>query len=245
MKLKSSIIAIIALSSMSFAGGDIGGATTFENSDYVEAEVQAIEPVVSQPEEVVVQQKEEVDRGATTTTEVAKVKKEEPKIEASTAPGAFYLGAAISAMATRLDDRANIMSDEKHQDRQTGITLVAGYDFMDYLGAELRAAMSVDGANRNNDDMQQFGLYLKPQYPVLDNMNVYGLLGYSMINMSDDWDGVNDIYDGDNDGFSFGLGLDYGVTENISVFTDYVNYLRNYGATNSQWGANLGLKYNF
>jgi outer membrane autotransporter protein len=63
--------------------------------------------------------------------------------------------------------------------------------------------------------------------------------------MSDNWDGVNEIYDGDNDGVSFGLGLDYGVTENISVFTDYVNYLRNYGGTNSQWGANLGLKYNF
>ena len=137
------------------------------------------------------------------------------------------------------------MGDEEYQDRQTGITAVIGYDFMDYLGAELRAAMAVDGANNGNDDMQQFGIYLKPQLPVSDAMNIYGLLGYSMINMSDDWNGVNDVYDGDNDGFSFGMGLDYGVTENISVFTDYVNYLRNYGATNSQWGANLGLKYNF
>ncbi|SFV66258.1 putative outer membrane protein A [hydrothermal vent metagenome] len=240
MKLKSSIVAIIALSSMSFAGGDIGGATTFENTDYIEAEVGAVEPVISEPavRETVVQEVKKPD--------VVAVKKEEPKQESSTPAGAFYIGVAVSAMATRLDDRANVFGDERYQDRQTGITGVIGYDFMDYLGAELRAAISVDGANGNNDDMQQFGLYLKPKMPLMDDkMNIYGLLGYSMINMSDDWDGVNEIYDGDNDGFSFGLGLDYGVTENISVFTDYVNYLRNYGGTNSQWGANLGLKYNF
>jgi len=232
MKLKSSIVAIAALSSMSFAGGDIGGATTFENTDYVEAEVQAVEPAA--PAEVA---KEVVVK--------KEVKKEEPKKPVSSKAGPFYMGAAWSLMATRLDDRVNIMGEEDFQDRQTGITLVAGYDFMDYLGAELRAAIAVSGADTGNDDMQQFGLYLKPQYPVTPEMNVYGLLGYSMINMSDDWNGVNNVFDGDNDGISFGLGLDYGVTENISVFTDYVNYLRNYGGTNSQWGANLGLKYNF
>jgi len=44
MKLKSSIIAMIALSSVGFAGGDIGGITTFENNDIVSAEVEAVAP---------------------------------------------------------------------------------------------------------------------------------------------------------------------------------------------------------
>ncbi len=37
MKYRSSIVAIALLSSMSFAGGDIGGVTTFQNDDYQEA----------------------------------------------------------------------------------------------------------------------------------------------------------------------------------------------------------------
>ena len=236
MKLKSSIVALVALSGMSFAGGDIGGATTFENADYVDAEVQAVEPVVAPAieKEIVAPKPTPIPTPVPTAVPTP-----------SASAGSLYIGAAVSAMATRLDDRANVMGDEAYQDRQTGITAIIGYDFMDYLGAELRAAMSIDGANAGVDDMQQFGIYLKPQYPVTDAINVYGLLGYSMINMSDDWNGVNNVFDGDNDGISFGLGLDYGVTENISVFTDYVNYLRNYGGTNSQWGANLGLKYNF
>ncbi len=51
--------------------------------------------------------------------------------------GKFYLGIAVSDMAVRADDDANLFGEEDYQDRQTGITFVAGYDFMKYLGAEL------------------------------------------------------------------------------------------------------------
>ena len=237
MKLKSSIIAIAALSSMSFAGGDIGGPTTFETGDDAAAIIAADEQIVdviptpapTPPPAVIVD-----------NTKKKEEKKVEPPVVASA--GNFYAGIAASLMAVRLDDRANLFADENMQDRQTGITGVLGYDFMDYLGAELRAAIAVSGENGNNDALQQVGVYLKPNYDVTDDINLYGLLGYSMINMSD---ASLTAFDGDNSGFSFGAGLDYGVTENISVFTDVVNYLRNYGGTNSTWGANLGLKYNF
>jgi len=223
MKLKSSIIAIAALSSMSFAGGDIGGVTTFETGDVAAAEVEAVEP---QPEPPKPQPKPEP-------------KKEEPKpvVEKATA-GPLYVGGALSAMGTRIDDRVNLFGEEKFQDRQFGLTGVVGYDFMDYLGAELRAAMGV--ASDNNDKMKQIGVYLKPQYPIADTgVDIYGLLGYGWSNMSD-----SGKMTGVNSGFSYGAGLDYGVTENISVFTDVVNYLKD-DDTNSQWGANLGIKYNF
>ncbi len=166
--------------------------------------------------------------------------------------GKFYLGIAVSDMAVRADDDANLFGEEDYQDRQTGITFVAGYDFMKYLGAELRAALSVDGENKNQDNLTEFGIYLKPKYsfPQLDNkLTVYGLLGYSSINMSDPVEGnlhhgtPSSPFDGTNGGFSYGYGLDYSVTSNISVFTDVVNYLRNFGASNSTWGANVGIKY--
>jgi len=246
MKLKSSIIAMIALSSMSFAGGDIGGVTTFENNDMVAAEVEAVEPAPIEPIAPIA-------TPAPTPAPVIhkEVKKEPVKVEkTSSGPGGLYVGLAVSDMVVRSDDEAYkaFFSEKAHTDRQLGVTAIIGYNFMKYLGAELRAALSVSEENAGQDNLQEYGIYLKPQYPVLDNLNVYGLLGYSAINMSDPATSTNandNPFDGDNQGFSFGAGLDYGVTENISVFTDVVNYLRDYGGSNSTWGANLGIKYNF
>jgi len=244
MKLKSSIMAIITLSSISFAGGDIGGVTTFENNDMVAAEVEAVEPApivetIATPEPT---------PEPTPVVIHKEVKKEEPKVEKpSSGPSGFYIGGAVSEMAVRSDDRVNLFGEENHQDRQLGVTAIIGYNFMKYLGAELRAALSVSEENAGQDNLAEYGIYLKPQYPI-DNLNIYALLGYSAINMSDPATSTNandNPFDGDNQGFSFGAGLDYGVTENISVFTDVVNYLRDFGGSNSTWGANLGIKYNF
>jgi len=240
MKLKSSIIAMVALSSMSFAGGDIGGVTSFENNDMINADKEGIPYVEPTPIPTV---------APTPAVEKKEVKKEPVKVEKpSSGPGGLYVGLAVSEMAVRSDDRVNLFGDEKHQDQQLGITFLIGYNFMKYLGAELRAALSVSEENAGQDNLAEYGIYLKPQYPVLDNLNVYGLLGYSAINMSDPATGTSandNPFSGDNQGFSFGAGLDYGVTENISVFTDVVNYLRDFGGSNSTWGANLGVKYNF
>ncbi len=242
MKLKSSIIAIAALSSISYAGGDIGGVTSFENDDYVNAEVQAVEPEATPMPTVM------PEIAPTPVPTVAPTPKPIPVVSKKVAGVGPYVGLAISDMGVRSDDRVNLFAEEKHQDRQFGITGVVGYDFMKYLGAELRAALSVSGENDGQDNLAEYGIYLKPKYPVLNNLNVYGLLGYSFINMSDPATKTNandNPFDGDNSGFSFGAGVDYGVTQNISVFTDVVNYLRDFGGSNSTWGANLGVKYHF
>ena len=273
MRLRNSIIAMALLSSMSFAGGDIGGVTSFENDDYKRAESEVVPYVpTSTPElteeEVVVTPVPTVEPTYIPEIEVTPIPTYIPTVEPTVAPtpeptatvtpptpavmdkslfsgiGGAYVGLAVSDMGVRADDRVNLFSSEKHQDLQKGLTFVAGYDFMKYLGAELRVALSLAGEGKGQDNLTEYGIYLKPQYPVpsLENLNIYGLLGYSFINMSDP---VTEPFDGDNSGFSFGAGLNYGVTSNISVFTDVVNYLRNFGGTNSTWGANLGIRYNF
>jgi len=248
MKLKSSIIAMVALSSMSFAGGDIGGVTSFENNDMINAD-EAVIPYVEPTAIPMV----EPTPAPTAVVVKKEVKKEPVKVDKPSSGlglGGLYVGLAVSDMAVRSDDEAYkaFFSEKAHSDRQVGITALIGYNFMRYLGAELRAALSVSGENAGQDNLAEFGIYLKPQYPVGDDLNLYGLLGYSAINMSDPATGTranDNPFSGDNQGFSFGAGLDYGVTENISVFTDVVNYLRDYGGSNSTWGANLGVKYNF
>ncbi len=249
MKLRSSIIAMLALSSLSFAGGDIGGVTTFENDDYVAAEAAAevvtAEPAVVEPAPVAapapVAVKKVEPTPAPTPTPVP------PVAAKSSAPGNFYVGGALAAMAARSDcegNRANIFADEEGQDRQIGLTGIIGYDFMDYLGAELRASLGVANEADNAEKMQQYGIYLKPNYDITDAINLYGLLGYSSVNMSDCFLLPDADADNTNSGFSYGVGVDYGVTENISVFTDVVNYLRD-DDQDSTWGTNIGLKYNF
>jgi opacity protein-like surface antigen len=241
MKLKSSIIAILALSSMSFAGGDIGGVTTFENSDIQAAEVEAVEPepIIEEAAPVVAEPAPQpAPQPEPEPAPKVEPKKPEPVVEKPSAMVGPYVGGALSALGTRTDDRVNLFSDEDNQDRQIGITGVLGYNFMEYLGAELRAVMGV--AKDKDNKRKQVGLYLKPQYPIKDiGLNIYGLLGYAKSNMSDACK-----LTGTNNGFSYGAGVDYGVTENISVFTDVVNHLKD-DDTNSQWGANFGVKYNF
>jgi|GEM_PF-2030315 len=253
MKFRSSIVAIALLSSMSFAGGDIGGVTTFENTDYIEADRQAQE-VIPTPEPTPVTTP--APAKVTTPTKVTTPKPTPKPVEDNSGSifgnGKFYIGIAASDMAVRADDDANLFGEEEYQDRQFGITILAGYDFMKYLGAELRAALSVSGENDNQDNLTEFGIYLKPKYPLMnDKLNIYALLGYSSINMSDPVEGDlhhgtdKSPFDGTNSGFSYGYGVDYSVTPNISVFTDIVNYLRNFGGSNSTWGANVGVKYSF
>ena len=284
MKLRSSIVAIAALSSMSFAGGDIGGVVELENKyDYVPAqavaEVEYVEPTpeyVAPPAEEYVPQ--EIPYVAPTPTPVyiaptptpvyvaptptpvyvaptptpappvvVPTPKPTPKpvqVAKPSGPSGLYVGGALTEMAARSNcagNRANIFSEESGQDRQLGFTGILGYDFMDYLGAELRASIGLA-----NDDygtkMKQFGAYLKPNIDLGDALNLYGLLGYSSTNMSACGRGAD--LDDTNSGFSYGAGVVYGVTENVSVFTDIVNYLRD-DETRSTWGANLGVKYKF
>ncbi len=279
MKLRSSIVAIAALSSMSFAGGDIGGVVELENKyDYVPAqavaEVEYVEPTVDYiappAEEYIAPMPTPIPYVAPVPTPyvapvptpipyvapvptptappvVVPTPKPTPKpVEVSkpSGPSGLYVGGALTAMASRSNcdgNRANIFSEESGQDRQLGFTGILGYDFMDYLGAELRASIGL-AKDDYGTNMKQFGAYLKPNIDLGDALNLYGLLGYSTVNMSDCGKGAD--LDDSNGGLSYGAGIDYGVTENISVFTDIVNYLRD-DETRSTWGANLGVKYKF
>ena len=213
MKLTQSLIAIAALSTLSFAGGDINPITVFEQEPvFVPVEavpVPAPKAVVVAPPAVVA------------------------PIVAAAKPLGLYLAGGLTDIAVRQDDKANLFSEEKRQDRQLGFTGRLGYDFMDYLGAELRGTYGI--AKDNGTKFKQIGAYLKPNYDITDELNLYGLLGASK---------TNGAGTGTNTGFSYGAGLDYGVTDSISVFTDVVNYMKK-SNTSSQWGLTLGAAYQF
>ena len=220
MKLTKSIVAIIALSSMSFAGGDI------------------IEPVFEQETVVVPVEPVYV---APTPAPTPVVVKATPVVVAPVVAEALglYIAGGITDIAARSEDRANLFSEEDDQDRQLGLTARLGYDFMDNLGAELRGTTALSKNAEDTSKFKQIGAYLKPNVDITSALNLYGLLGASKVNMSNPG-AMNDK----ETGFSYGLGLDYSVSDSFSVFLDAVDYLRK-SDKNDVYGATLGAAFHF
>lgn len=120
-----------------------------------------------------------------------------------------------------------------------GFMINAGYRFNEYIAVEGRYwAGGNDNTNLsiNYDrgsiekagfdvDVDAWGIYVKPMYPVTEAFDIYALLGYgsATFDRSTDYGQVTYSESLDVSSFSWGLGLAYSFTENISVFADYVS----------------------
>ena len=152
----------------------------------------------------------------------------EPQItvpEFTESTGSFYAGLGYSYMNLDVDS-------EDHNGDAT--LLLAGYKFNQYIGVEARYAGLTDC-------FENMAIYLKPMYPIGD-ASVYGLLGYGEITYDN---GASSS----EDGFQWGLGANYAVTETIGVFADYTNLYDDSGfvaGTDATVDAvNVGVTYTF
>ena len=167
-----SLVSILALSGISFAGGDIA----------------PVEPVVETP--VVVEQ------------------------------SPFYLGIGIGDASVNDDTTSEEFSS-------TTLMLQAGYLYNDYIALEGRYTFGLDtdydpgttnsSSSDYDGDFSSWGIYVKPMYPI-GNFSLYALLGYGGV-MLDDLAG-GDAYES---AFQWGLGASYAMSDNYSVFVDYVS----------------------
>ena len=196
-KITLSVLAVVAMSSMTYAGGDIAP--------------------VPMP-------MEEVDNSS------------------------FYVGLALSAISTRdATVSMDIFNVTQGQDRLGNLTFLAGYNFNEYLAAEGRYTTTF--IDDNLVEMDGWSIFVKPQYPVTKDFNIYALLGFGGISMDP---AAYRYVDVDDSGFQWGLGASYDFTENISVFFDYTNLANDMegvywnGALEVDADAfNLGLTYKF
>jgi len=195
---KVSIVTMMALSSLSYAGGDLRPITEFEMNDSMEA-VKAVE--VELPKVV------------------APIVKED-------AP--WYVGLGLTAGEV---DNGNC------QDKTYGLMAKAGYDFNEYVGVEVRGLKTnwdYEGAK-----IEHIGAFLKPQYPITEDINLYGLLGYAKTQ-------VEKRYVLDENGLAFGAGIDYdfGSADAFSIFADYERLLQKSNMPDLD-ALSLGLAYKF
>ncbi len=113
---------------------------------------------------------------------------------------------------------------------------------------------TISGSFNDGDDLRAWGIYLKPMYPVTEQFDIYALLGYGNVELSDDGGDFVDESD-----FQWGIGASYEFTENLSIFVDYVRLLDEGGSITTvgelgeltdSWDdtvytVNVGLTYKF
>jgi OOP family OmpA-OmpF porin len=149
-KITISIIALMALSSQSYAGGDILPKEEYE-AEIVVAEV---EPFI---EEVKIEVVKPVVKEVKAEVIVPLVKEH----------SGWYAGAGLVAGRT---------STVHCEDITYGVMAKVGYDFNEYVGVEARGVRT--NWEYEGSKIKHVGAFIKPQYPASEDVNVYGLVGY-------------------------------------------------------------------
>jgi opacity protein-like surface antigen len=218
--MRKDILATILLGSLStglYAGGDIGGITTFENTDAAIAEAQSVEPKAIEPKKV-------------EPKVVKEAKKEEPKKEG----GLYVIAKGISILG---DDANNLSTDSGY-----GAGLDLGYGFGNGLAVELGANFAKNNLNNpaeNEASYKTVDLSLAYTYDITKNWGIFGKVGYAQENTK-----INalNVDDSDN-GLIYGGGLEYNINDNYAIVAEYEGSAIDNSLRGDAMG--LGLKYNF
>ena len=139
----------------------------------------------------------------------------------------FYVGGGVAAVVARdsaVDMELFDGTTTVDNDRLGNITLLAGYDFNQYVAVEGRYTTSV--FDEDVTEMSGWSLFVKPQYNFDEsNFTLYGLLGYGGVTI----DGTSGYFaDVDDSGFQWGIGAAYSFgsymeDNNLAVFFDYTS----------------------
>lgn len=184
-------------------------------------------------------------------------------------PNPLYIGLGglwvdVTRDCACLDLQGQLRSSTRLEDYTWGGIVRFGYDYNQYIGIEARALK----ARNNSDtfDVTHYGLFLKPMFPIGEQMNIYGLIGYGNTKIETTCGTLNETYS--ESGMSYGIGLEYDLSDRDSdkeegtydrpfdghgdqekgwgLFVDYQNLLHDSGPI--KYRANVvsfGITYDF
>lgn len=126
----------------------------------------------------------------------------------------------------------------KYEDLTVGGVLRAGVDFNQYMGIEARIlATFVEEDELGGQLLRHGGLFLKPMYPLGEDFNLYGLVGYGWTKT---YTGGNErLATIDEGGLSAGLGLEYDFSTQEADRDEDTEYSREFDGKGDQeqgWG---------
>ena len=180
-------------------------------------------------------------------------------------PNPFYVGVGgVWAAASRDCFGEGACPDVRLKDSTWGGILRAGWEYNQYVGIEVRALTATIESDWG--ETTHYGIYLKPQFPVGEQINIYGLLGYGHTEIDTDCVAITDNFE--YDGFSYGIGLEYDLSDRESdredgdydrefdgqmdqekgwgLWIDYQNLMNNEGPTNFKSNiVTFGVTYDF
>lgn len=145
----------------------------------------------------------------------------------------FYAGVAYSYINYDLTKTTNTNGNRTTATRDTehnGVMFQAGYRHNRYLSFEGRYWLVADksfmlGNLKRTKNLNAWGLYFKPTYPVAKAIDLYGLLGYAHIKtdfIAYRANGTTNVQKLDDNDFSWGAGLSYKINDTFQVFADFV-----------------------
>ncbi len=146
-------------------------------------------------------------------------------------PWPIYIGLGLVMANLERDPCPCTPNAADIKDHRYGGIVRAGWDFNNYIGIEARALKTF--GNDVFSETEHYGLYLKPQYHISSQMNVYGLLGYGKTTI-DYTNGVRSSTTDEN-GFSYGAGFEYDFASDES-FGVYSRVFDGQGDQEKGWG---------
>jgi opacity protein-like surface antigen len=186
------------------------------------------------------------------------------------AKDSWYLGALYSVQ--KISSGVDVQNLPSKIDLEA-VGLLAGYKFNQYFSLEARLAKGTSGYSdtvvyleptapetyRNEDLDSQFSLLVRASYPIYQSFSLYGIAGYTesrikitgvytKIDYFNKFESVPYSNTTKDSGVSYGVGLNYQLTEEFNVFVDYqvlpdyelgVNLSRDWESTT------LGVSYSF
>lgn len=193
-KIQLSLFSVLCLSSFLMAGGDLVTTTSYETEDFVEAEVI---PVIPAPPPVIVKE----------PAPVPVIPAPVPKADVYP----IYVGLGLAA--ARYDAKCKDGVKQSHVDKTAGVLVRGGYDFNKYVGVEARGIIT--SLKSNGGKVKHLGAFAKPMYPVSDDVNVYGLVGYAKTTTQGSMRRTN------VSGLALGAGVEYDLSEDTKKDAKY------------------------
>jgi len=153
--MKLSLVALLALGSFAYAGGDLTVVTPYETEDVILAEEAYVEPepIIVEPAAVV-------------------IPKPAPAPVKNIKANGFYAGLGISGARYSTSCKG---CSQSGKDDTSGVMARVGYDFNKYIGIEARGIKT--NWQSDGGKVEHAGLFVKPMLPVGDATNIYGLVG--------------------------------------------------------------------
>jgi len=158
-----------------------------------------------------------------------------------TDPSPWYIGAGF-VMGRFYSDQCPKTFTCAYEDLTYGLMVRGGYEWNQYIGIEARGIRTFWGADDlGGEKLQHIGFFAKPTYPIGEDFDLYGLLGYGWTKTITDSQYLPHI---NESGFSWGVGLEFDLSSKDDDYEEDVRYERPFdGHANQEKGWGLFIDY--